>query len=163
MKARILVLLAVVLSAFALHADDTDITREHVVARMNVYRAQEGLPPLVENSTLDAAADDRVRDMEELAYWAHTSPEGRSPFTWMRTRQYDYSYAGENLATGFETVGVLVESWMESPGHRANIMSPMYQECGIAIIEGSTVGRMTGKSVVVMFARPRVSLQSAAR
>ena len=160
-----LLVLSLLLVAGALRAsDDSEITRAHVVAQMNVRRAAVGLPPLVESAKLDAAAEDRMKDMEDLGYWAHNSPDGRTPFSWLRIRNYEFSYAGENLASGFETVGVMTDSWMESPGHRANILSPNYQECGVAIIEGSTVGRMTGRSVVVLFARPRVEIiQNAAK
>lgn len=139
--------------ALAMPALATDITRDAVVASMNARRAQQGLPPLHIDDRLCAAAGDRMRDMEEQAYWAHVSPEGRSPFQWLKPRGYDFRYAGENLATGFETAEVLLESWMESQGHRDNIMSPMYSDCGIAIIEGSTTGRAAGKSVVVLFGR----------
>jgi uncharacterized protein YkwD len=96
--------------------------------------------------------------MEEEAYWDHTAPDGMTPFVWLRVRAYDYEAAGENLASGFETPRLLVSSWMESPGHRANILSERFEECGIAIIDGSTTGPANGKSVVVLFARPRQAL-----
>ena len=131
-----------------------DITRESVIAEMNSYRAAKGLPPLREDPRLIRAADERMRDMEELAYWAHVSPDGRSPFLLLRPLGYDYQSAGENLASGFDTAEILVQAWMESRGHRDNIMSPVYQDCGVAIIEGSTTGRATGRSIVVLFARP---------
>jgi uncharacterized protein YkwD len=103
--------------------------------------------------------------MEEQAYWDHTSPDGVSPFVWLRSRQYEFQAAGENLAKGFETARVLVQSWMESPGHRANIMSPAFEECGIAIIDGSTTGPANGKSIVVMFGKRRgaVMISSAGK
>ena len=131
----------------------TEITRDNVLSSMNAYRAERDLPPLHFDARLQKAADDRMRDMEELEYWSHESPDGRSPFTWLRAENYDFEFAGENLAAGFETNEVLVSSWMESKGHRDNIMSPLYIDCGIAIIDGSTRGRAVGKSVVVMFGR----------
>jgi len=151
---RFLLLFAVVF-AFAFPAFANDITRENVLDAMNAYRAERGLPPLHFDARLQKATDDRMRDMEELEYWAHESPDGRSPFSWLRAESYDFSFDGENLACGFETNEVLVQSWMESPGHRDNIMSPLYTECGIAVIDGSTRGRAAGKSIVVMFGRPR--------
>ncbi len=133
-----------------------DITRQSVLDGMNAARAERDLPPLHFESRLDSSADDRMRDMEEIGYWSHESPDGRSPFLWLGRHHYDFSFAGENLAVGFETAELLVDSWMESKGHRDNILSPFYTECGIAVIEGSTTGRRAGKSIVVLFARPRV-------
>ncbi|HYR27173.1 MAG TPA: CAP domain-containing protein, partial [Thermoanaerobaculia bacterium] len=89
--------------------------------------------------------------MEELGYWKHEAPDGMSPFVWLSARDYPYATAGENLATGFETVGVLTDSWMESPGHRANILASKYEDVGIAVIDGATTRRSVGKSVVVLF------------
>jgi uncharacterized protein YkwD len=131
----------------------TGITRESVVAAMNARRAAAGVGPLHEDKRLDDAAEDRMHDMEDLGYWAHTSPDGRTPFVVFKPHGYDFSNAGENLAAGFETTEVLLDSWMESPGHRANILSPLYQDCGVAIIDGSTKGRAAGKSIVVLFGR----------
>jgi len=132
--------------------DSSEINVPNVLARMNEYRAAEGLPPLRVDARLAKAAEDRMRHMEELGYWKHESPDGMSPFVWLAARDYAYAFAGENLANGYETAGVLVESWMESPGHRANILSRNYQDVGIAIIEGSTTGPAMGKSIVVLFA-----------
>jgi uncharacterized protein YkwD len=148
-------MLFAVLTFITTGAGATEITRESVVAEMNVRRTATGLPLLRENGRLTAAAEDRMRDMEEQAYWAHNSPDGRSPFEWLRPRGYEFSYAGENLAAGFETAEVLVDGWMESKGHRDNILSPLYSECGVAVIDGATTGKQTGRSIVVMFARPR--------
>ena len=149
---RLLFALLIALPAFA-----SDITTTSVLDAMNVYRAKQGLAPLREDPRLDRAASDRMHDMEDLAYWAHEAPDGRSPFLWLKPRGYTYRFAGENLAAGFETTEVLVTSWMESEGHRANILSTDYDDCGIAIIDGSTKGRAVGKSVVVMFGREMVA------
>jgi uncharacterized protein YkwD len=153
-------LLAVVIAALPLAAGEyrpghIQITPESVLAEMNAYRAQFHLAPLQSDPRLAAAADDRMRDMEELAYWSHESPDGRSPFLWLRMRNYPYQNAGENLAAGFETCEVLVSAWMESKGHRDNILSENYTECGIAVIDGSTTRRAVGKSIVVLFGRQR--------
>jgi uncharacterized protein YkwD len=157
MKLPVLILLALItlfpVSAFALQP--AEITVDSVLASMNDYRAEAGLAPLSIEARLTLAADDRMRDMEELAYWSHEAPDGRSPFLWLHSRGYLYSFAGEILAAGFETTPVLVSSWMESPGHRANIMSRDYEHCGIAIIDGSTKGPATGKSIVVLFGSNR--------
>jgi uncharacterized protein YkwD len=139
----------------------SDITRTTVLEQMNARRLAALLPPLRHDARLDLAAEDRMRDMEDQVYWAHTSPDGRSPFEWLRPRGYDYWFAGENLACGFETAEVLVDGWMESEGHRDNIMGPMFQECGIAIIDGGTVQKTAGKSIVVLFGRVKLEPQQA--
>ncbi|MBK5260830.1 MAG: hypothetical protein JJE51_14665 [Thermoanaerobaculia bacterium] len=149
---RTAMILIATLAATAVSA--AEITLDNVVAQMNVRRAAAGLPPLAADERLCHAAEDRMRDMEDQGYWAHISPDGRSPFEWLRPRGYIFAYAGENLAAGFETAEVLVDGWMESEGHRDNIMSPIYKDCGIAIIEGATTGRATGRSIVVLFGRP---------
>lgn len=154
-------LAAILLTIASLPAAARDITRESVLEAMNVHRANAGLPALRLDTRLTAASDDRMRDMEEVGYWSHRSPDGRSPFFFVQTRGYAYRSAGENLATGFETAELLVEAWMESPGHRANILSANYDDCGIAIIEGATTGRATGKSVVVLFAREAIGTVAA--
>ena len=150
MKRLALLLLFIAAPAFA-----TDITPASVVAAMNAERARLGLRPLHEDARLDAAAADRMRDMEDLNYWGHESPDGRSPFLWLHVQHYDYRFAGENLANGFETTELLVDGWMESEGHRENILSSNYDDCGVAIIDGGTVKRLSGKSVVVMFGSAR--------
>jgi uncharacterized protein YkwD len=140
-----------------------DITPENVLRLMNEYRAADGLGALRFDERILTAANDRMRHMEEEAYWAHESPDGVTPFTWLRVRAYEFQMAGENLASGFETARLLVQSWMESPGHRANIMEPEYQDCGIAIIDGSTQGPAVGKSIVVLFGKRKDAPMVAAR
>lgn len=152
--------LFLLLFSFAAVAEPSnEITTANVLRLMNDYRAQQGLLALNEDASLDQAAADRMRHMEDESFWSHESPDGLSPFHWLNQRQYDFRTAGENLATGFETARLLVQSWMESSGHRANILSPDYEDCGIAIIDGSTLGPATGKSIVVMFGSKRVAQQ----
>ena len=145
-------LMLVAMTAAAIEPSN-EITAENVLRLMNDYRAEEGLAPLHADLLLVEAAGDRMRHMEDESFWSHQSPDGLSPFHWLNQRQYHYRAAGENLAYGFETARLLVQSWMESRGHRANILSANYEDCGIAIIDGSTLGPATGKSVVVMFGR----------
>jgi len=161
MKRPVIALLLTLAAAFGVSAAEpsNEITTENVIRLMNDYRAEEGLPPLHGETRLALAAGDRMRHMEEESYWAHESPDGLTPFLWIRAREYNFQTAGENLASGFETARLLVQSWMESPGHRANIMSPDYEDCGIAIIDGATTGPATGKSIVVLFGKTRQTLE----
>lgn len=158
MKRSLLVgLLCMVAVTAAAIEPSNEITAENVLRLMNDYRAQEGLAPLHADLALQDAAADRMHHMEDESFWSHQSPDGLSPFHWLSQRQYPYRAAGENLAQGFETARLLVESWMESRGHRANILSANYEDCGIAIIDGSTLGPATGKSIVVMFGSKSVT------
>lgn len=126
-------------SAFAGESSN-EITAANVLRLMNDYRSSAGLAPLHSDERLDLAAADRMHQMEEESFWSHESPRGESPFQWLDRHAYRYRSAGENLAQGFETARLLVQSWMESPGHRDNILSSAYEDCGIAIIDGSTLG-----------------------
>jgi uncharacterized protein YkwD len=160
--ALLLTLAGTLAAAFGAAAAEpsNEITAENVIRLMNEYRAEGGLPPLRGESRLALAAGDRMRHMEDEGYWAHESPDGLTPFVWVRSREYNFQVAGENLASGFETARLLVQSWMESPGHRANIMSEDYQDCGIAIIDGATTGPATGKSIVVLFGKQKQTIQT---
>ena len=162
---RLLLAVLTLCTTATMHAADVRnaITIENVIELMNVERAAYGLHPLAADPRLTQAADDRMQHMEEEGFWAHRSPDGVTPFTWLRVRAYDFERAGENLASGFETARLLVESWMESPGHRANILSPDFADCGIAIIDGSPTGPAVGKSVVVLFGKKRVSIAATAQ
>ncbi len=151
---------AFAMAAYAVEPSN-EITAANVLRLMNDYRASAGLAPLHSDERLDLAAADRMHQMEEESFWSHESPRGESPFQWLDRHAYRYRAAGENLAYGFETARLLVQSWMESRGHRDNILSSDYEDCGIAIIDGSTLGPSSGKSIVVMFGRQSAQAQVA--
>ena len=165
MKIALMLLIAFSIPAGRSLAQDfvpgTEITTETILERMNFYRGLHGAPPLRLDSRLNAVAEERMRDMELEGYWSHASPDGRGPFVRMPFHGYRHSAAGENLAAGFETAEVLVSSWMESPGHRRNILSTNFADAGIAIIDGAVGGRAVGKSIVVLFAREAADTASA--
>jgi uncharacterized protein YkwD len=158
---RLALLLLFAVPVFA--SGDNEITAENVTALMNAYRAEAGMGPLRLDMKLNRAAESRMQDMMDGAWWSHQSPDGTSPFVWLTANDYQYVAAAENLAAGFETARLLVESWIESPGHRANILNPTYADCGIAVIEGRTDRRGEGKSIVVLFGRRAVEQVSAKR
>lgn len=86
------------------------------------------------NPALNLAAQAKARDMVSRDYFAHVSPDGTKPWSWLRSAGYNYTYAGENLAEGYTDAYDLETSWMASPAHRANILSPFYSEVGLAVI-----------------------------
>jgi uncharacterized protein YkwD len=156
-------LLLLLLFSARLFAAENEITVENVTALMNAYRAEAGVGPLRVDTRLARAAEMRMQDMLDGEWWSHQSPEGTPPFVAITAADYNYVAAAENLAAGFDTARVLVESWMESPGHRANIVNPLYADCGIAVIEGRTDRRGSGRSIVVLFGRAAVNQVTANR
>ena len=157
-----MLLVAVLLAFRAFASDANEINAANVVALMNDYRAEAGLPPLHLDPSLTRAAEARMNEMAEGEWWAHVSPEGSSPFVHIPI-DYDYAFAAENLAAGFDTAGLLVQSWMESPGHRTNILGANYADCGIAVLDGATTGPALGKSIVVLFGKRKVQMITTAR
>jgi uncharacterized protein YkwD len=150
---RVALLVAVLALAGAAFPASAEITRSSLLVEINRVRTEEGLAPLVGDERLDRAAETRMRDMEELGYWGHRSPEGRSPFEALRLNGFAFRSAGENLARGFETPLMLVLGWLESPGHRRNLLSADFAAIGIAVIDGAPTARADGHSVVALFAR----------
>lgn len=125
---------------------------EVLVEAMNRRRAAHGLAPLRLNARLSLAAEDRIDDMFAKRYFAHVSPDGIDPFTWVARRGYRYQVVGENLAVGYRGAAV-VDGWMRSPGHRENILEHRYDEVGVAIADGAPQRGYKGPTVVAIYAR----------
>lgn len=125
---------------------------ESVVDAMNRERAAHGLGPLRIESRLSLAAEDRIADMMRKGYFDHVSPDGVQPFTWVRKRGYRYSLVGENLALGYRTSQSVVTGWMNSPGHRENILQRGFDEVGIAVIDASPRRGYRAPLVVALYA-----------
>ncbi len=108
-----------------------------VLAETNRYRSFEMLPPLTLNKELTKGAEKKLQDMFDKQYFAHQSPDGKGPAQIADAVGYKYLTIGENLALGnFGGDSALVKAWMDSPGHRANILNKKYKEIGIAVGEG---------------------------
>lgn len=127
------------------------IRAEALVDAMNRERAAYGLKPLHLNQELSLAAGDRIDDMFAKHYFSHVSPDGIDPFSWADKRGYDYSEIGENLAVGYPTADDVVDGWMHSPGHRANILKADFDEIGIATAAASPTRTYAGPTVVAMY------------
>lgn len=132
----------------------TLLTRSGTINWTNTQREQNNLPLLRENQRLNAAAEAKARDMFAKQYFEHVSPTGRGPADLADDANYEYLAIGENLALGnFGDDEKLVEAWMNSPGHRANILSKRYSEIGVAVMKGVFEGRTTWLAVQE-FGRP---------
>lgn len=119
----------------------SDITIDQVLEQTNKRREEAGLTPLTVNTQLSDAARRKASDMFTFDYWAHTNPtNGTEPWYFFDAVGYKYHYAGENLARDFATTTPMVQAWIDSPTHRDNMLSPKYQETGIAVVNGTLKG-----------------------
>ena len=114
-----------------------------VVALANQARAAENLAPLAINGQLVKAALNKAGDMLAHDYFAHTSPQGVTPWAWFDKSGYDYKYAGENLAMGFVNLADQQQAWMNSTEHRKNILNPNFKDIGVAVVQGKIDGAET--------------------
>lgn len=119
----------------------------------NSDRQESNVSPLIINPLLTQVAQKKADDMAAKSYFAHTSPDGVSPWHWFKSAGYDFVYAGENLAINFSDSGDVEKAWMNSQKHRENILNPNFTEIGIAIAKGFYNGKET-IFVVQMFGRP---------
>lgn len=138
----------------------TDIHVEQLLADTNAQRTGAGLAPLTLNSELSGAAAAKAADMFAKGYWAHNSPTGTTPWYWITNAGYQYTVAGENLAKNFSDSQSVVNAWMASPTHRANMIKPSYKDVGFAVVNGTLNGEET-TLVVQMFGASPTSLAQA--
>lgn len=102
-----------------------------VVRLVNIERQKQGLAPFKVSSELSNVARVKSQDMAQNNYFSHTSPKYGSPFDMMRSFGIKYTTAGENIAKGYLTAQSVVNGWMNSSGHRANILNPSFNTIGV--------------------------------
>ena len=107
---------------------------QEVIRLVNVERAKAGLKALTEDWELSRVARYKSQDMHDLRYFSHTSPTYGSPFDMMKAFGIRYRTAGENIAMGYRTPAAVVQGWMNSPGHRANILNASYTKIGVGYV-----------------------------
>ena len=105
-----------------------------VVRLINDIRAQYGLSALKANAELSRVARIKSQDMRDRGYFSHTSPTYGSPFDMMKSFGIRYRTAGENIAMGYRTPQSVVDGWMNSEGHRANILNSSFTEIGVGYV-----------------------------
>lgn len=122
------------------YSDDLLPIEQEVVRLVNDERVQRGLKPLQMDAALSSVARDKSKDMRDRNYFSHTSPTYGSPFDMMKTYGISYRAAGENIAAGQTTAEQVVKGWMNSKGHRENILSPQYTTIGVGYAKGGAYG-----------------------
>ena len=133
----------------------SSITASSVLESINRKRVEVGAQPLSLNTKLTEGAVAKATDMFGGQYWAHTSPKGTTPWTFIKNAGYSYSIAGENLARDFGDTQSMIDAWYASPTHRANLLQKKYTETGIAVVNGNLEGVDT-TLVVQMFGAPAI-------
>lgn len=117
-----------------------NISASDLLRITNEDRKNNGMPPLRLDNELTQAAAGKAEDMFTNDYWAHVSPSGTTPWDFIKNAGYNYLYAGENLARGYTSADSVVDAWMNSPEHRANMLSPHYEDVGFAVQTGTLTG-----------------------
>lgn len=107
---------------------------QEVVTLVNAERAKYGLSALTLDAALCGYARVKSQDMHDQRYFSHTSPSYGSPFDMMRNFGVSYQYAGENIAMGYSSPAAVVNAWLNSEGHRANILSANYTSIGVGYV-----------------------------
>ncbi len=160
-------LIAILLFAFAVKNSNstnilgyaTDISSSKLLELTNQEREQQNLPVLVLNEKLSEAASLKAQDMFKKNYWAHYTPEGKTPWDFITLVNYNYEYAGENLAKNFLYSDGVISAWMKSQSHRDNILRKEYTEVGFAVVNGILNGEQT-TLIVQMLGKPSNTLTS---
>lgn len=105
-----------------------------VIRLVNEIRVQNGLKPLTANWELSRVARHKSQDMRDQGYFSHTSPTYGMPFQMIKSFGLSFRTAGENIAKGYATPQAVVNGWMNSSGHRANILNASYTQIGVGYV-----------------------------
>lgn len=132
----------------------TKLAGEKIIGLINVERAKKGLAAVTENEQLMWAAQKKGESMFAQNYWAHVAPDGTQPWQFISESGYAYQSAGENLARDFGSEESVINGWLNSPTHKANLLNGNFTETGIAILDGEIAGKPV-LLVVNLFGQPK--------
>lgn len=124
-----------VISIPTLDASVTNYEQE-VIRLVNEIRKENGLKPLTHNWELSRVARFKSQDMKDNKYFSHTSPVYGTPFQMIKNFGISFRSAGENIAKGYSSPQAVVNGWMNSSGHRANILNANYTQIGVGYAAG---------------------------
>lgn len=113
---------------------------QEVLKLVNQERQKQGLKALTLNTKLTSVANMKAKDMADKNYFSHTSPTYGSPFQMLQNYGVTYTSAGENIAAGQRTSQEVMNSWLNSSGHRANILNKDYTQLGVGYHKGGSYG-----------------------
>lgn len=128
---------------------------DDIISLTNEFRKEKGLVALIKNEKLMESAKMKAEDMRDQKYFAHTSPNGVELWNLIQKVNYEYSVIAENIAEGYFSAETVVEAWMNSEGHRENILSVDLEEIGVAILEIENKDNKKSYVLVQHFATPQ--------
>ena len=134
------------LTATAANPDEAALSSELIIQRTNQERISRNLPSLTVSEKLSLAAYAKAQHILQRQYFSHEGWEG-----FIRQAGYSYCSAGENLGLNHTDAGEVVDAWMMSPSHRANLLKRRYNEIGVAIVRGNYKGIEDAVIIVQMF------------
>lgn len=136
----------------------TNVSISGLLSATNSERTGNGVAALTGSSKLNNAAQAKANDMVARDYWSHQTPDGQQPWVFITNAGYEYVAAGENLAYGFMTSSETVTGWMNSPPHKANLLSGTFTEVGFGFANSPNyVGDGQQTVVVAMYAKPKLA------
>jgi len=142
-------------SSHAVLGAKSDFSGASLLQATNERRSANQEAALSIDAELSAAAQTKASDMAAQNYWSHTSPDGRTPWSFITATGYQYQTAGENLAYGFDGATAVVSGWMNSAEHRANILNNAYSQVGFGVASSPNYqGRGPETIVVAEYAQP---------
>lgn len=140
---------------------NTNVTASQLLSDTNLERSHSNEDDLALNNKLSAAAQTKANDMVSKNYWSHVTPDGKTPWNFITASGYTYYTAGENLAYGFANAEGVVDGWMNSSEHRANMLSNDFTEVGFGIATAPNfLGHGKTTVVVAMYAEPAIVVDS---
>ena len=119
---------------------------QQVADLVNEERAKHGLSPLMHRADIKNVAEKKAMDLINSNYFSHNSPNYGSPFNMLKTFGISYRTAGENIAKGQKSPQEVTNAWMNSSGHRANILKPEFDSIGVGYYQGAWVHMFPGSS-----------------
>lgn len=119
------------------NVDSNTAIEKEVVRLVNIEREKAGLAPLTYSEELSKVARIKSQDMADKNYFSHTSPTYGNPFNMMKSFGIKYKTAGENIAKGYSSAKSVVDGWMNSSGHRANILNPSFGKIGVGYVKAN--------------------------
>jgi uncharacterized protein YkwD len=121
-------------------AASAPVMRRAVICLANRERAHYGLPALRESHKLNVSAQNYTAEMVRRDFFSHTAPNGSTPGARIAATGFQWSWAGENIASGFSTPLSVVTAWMNSQGHCYNLLAPVFRDIGVGVSPHSVAG-----------------------